>query len=149
MVTEGLPSDPEKGGNTMRIVLTIVVVAAWVTLLAFVLFHIDTAATDDEGRKLGFDTYGRLKDILLGVAPFLTLVLGYYSGAKGTDKAQADASTAKAQMKDVANKLNQETSASTALKSRLLTTSTNPVVDEAAIDALIQSARDTTPQIFG
>ena len=75
--------------NMIRWALTIAVAVVVVWWLLVVRGHLDTAATKDAVTGLALDPYGRAKETLAVVVPFLTLILGYWFGAKGTDEAKA------------------------------------------------------------
>ena len=85
-------------GLIVRLVITVLmllVVVWWLSIVASKLSSQPTLSTDG---KVIFDEFQRAKDILIAVLPLLTLALGYWFGAQGTDKAEkkADAAEKKA-----------------------------------------------------
>ena len=92
----------ETGATLLRWVLTIAVAIGVLWWLLVVQGYLGTAATMDEKTGLTLDPYGRAKETLAVVVPFLTLVLGYWFGAKGADAAKAEASDAKRRAEAIA-----------------------------------------------
>lgn len=117
-------SDTSKSlvSNVVRWILTALIALIVIWWLFIVRGYVGTAATKDSTSGLTLDAYGRAKETLAVVVPFLTLVLGYWFGAKGTDEAKADAE-----------------------KANLRTTAITAEAPSSAVD----EARKKYPKIFG
>jgi hypothetical protein len=81
-------------GAFFRALVTVALLLATLWALWHVYHVIDEPPIVDQAGKVTLDVYQRAKDILLVVLPLLTTALGYWFGAKESEKAQKDKDTA-------------------------------------------------------
>lgn len=119
----------QRPGLWIRATLTLLLFAVVVWWLAIVAGRLGDGPVTDAKGNVVLDEFARTKDVLLVVLPLLTTALGYWFGAAGKDKADADAAKAQSDANNVHKKL-------------------QGVLDSSTDTGLLDRAREKFPEAF-
>jgi hypothetical protein len=101
-VTPSTPSPSQWVVNLNAVTLvaiSAIVIGINIWALVYVFAHVSSPAKLDSSGVVVLDRFGNAKTVLLATLPFLTTIMGYWFGNRGTADAKADAESARTEAK--------------------------------------------------